>query len=231
MKVFYDLHIHSALSPCADNDMTPNNIVNMSLIKGLDAIAVSDHNSCGNVRAVAEAAGDRIMVIPAMEIETMEEVHILCLFRELEAAEEMSKIISKYRLAIKNRAEIFGKQLYMDSEDNVIGEEECLLVSAIRLGIGEVFEKVRALGGVPIPAHIDRSSCSVISNLGFIPPELGVKTVEITDRNVDNLREKYNDYNIITNSDAHYLGDISEPIHYMEISNKNPGEILDKLSK
>lgn len=231
MKLYYDLHIHSALSPCADDDMTPNNIVNMSLIKGLDVIAVADHNTCGNVRAVTEAADGKVLVIPAMEIETAEEVHVLSLFPTIEAAEEMWNTVKKNRLDIKNKPEIFGHQLYMDKEDNVIGEEEYLLVSAIKLSIEEVFEAVRTLGGTAIPAHIDRSSCSVISNLGFISPELGVKTVEITEKNLSTWAEKYKDCNIITNSDAHYLGDISEAVRHIEICNKNIAEILDSFTK
>ena len=89
MKLYYDLHIHSALSPCGDMDMTPNNIVNMSIIKGLDMIAVTDHNSCGNVRAVMEVAGDRLLVIPGMEVETSEEVHVVCYFPDIERCEKM----------------------------------------------------------------------------------------------------------------------------------------------
>lgn len=230
MKAYYDLHIHSALSPCADDDMTPNNIVNMALIKGLDVIAVADHNTCGNVRAVTDAANGRLLVVPAMEIETAEEVHVLSLFPTIESAEEMWNIVKSHRMNIKNRPDIFGHQLYMDSDDNITGEEEYLLVSAIGLGIDEVFKAVRELGGVPIPAHIDRSSCSVVSNLGFIPSELDVKTVEITEKNLDVWSEKYNGCKIITNSDAHYLGDISEPIRYMEICNKNIEEILGSFT-
>ena len=108
MKLYYDLHIHSALSPCGDNDMTPNNIVNMSLLKGLDVIAVTDHNSCGNVRAVQKAAEGRLLVIPGMEIETSEEVHILGLFPCIESAEEMEGIIKDLSAPIKNRPEIFA---------------------------------------------------------------------------------------------------------------------------
>ena len=230
MRIYYDLHIHSALSPCADEDMTPNNIVNMSLLKGLDVIAVSDHNSCGNVRAVTEAAAGRLLVIPAMEIETAEEVHVVCYFPSVERAEQMWEILRKNGLPVKNRPEIFGRQLYMDAEDRILGEEEYLLVSAVQLSIDEVFFKVRELGGVPVPAHIDRSSCSVVSNLGFIPPELKAETVEITAGNLDTWRRNYENFHIITNSDAHYLGDISEPMHYIEINNKNIGEILGKLT-
>lgn len=232
MKLYYDLHIHSALSPCGDNDMTPNNIVNMSIIKGLDIIAVTDHNSCGNVRAVMEVAGDRLLVIPGMEVETSEEVHVVCYFPNIEKAEQMGEFVKSHMQGIKNQEEIFGEQLYMDSEDNIIGKEDLLLVTATDLTIFEVVDKAKELGGVAVPAHIDRSSYSVLSNLGFMPPELLVQTVEITAKNRSKMEEEYEKkYNIISNSDAHYLEDIQEPVFFVEIMSKNAENLLKYLCK
>lgn len=229
MKLYYDLHIHSALSPCGDKDMTPNNIVNMSIIKGLDIIAVTDHNSCGNVRAVMEAAGDNLLVVPGMEVETSEEVHMVCLFPTIESAEKMEKIIRDGSNFVKNRPEIFGNQYYMNAEDEVVGEEADLLVSASGLDIYQVVENVTNLDGVAIPAHIDRTSYSVLSNLGFIPPDLNVSAVEITAANREVMKEQYGDYFILTDSDAHYLGDISEKLYYLDISAKISAENLCKI--
>lgn len=230
MKIFYDFHIHSALSPCGDNDMTPNNIVNMSYLKGLDAIAVTDHNSCGNVRAVTEAAQDMdLIVIPGMEIETSEEVHMVALFPDIQSAEEMEEILKKSCPPILNRAEIFGNQYYMDKNDEIIGEEERLLVTASGLDIYAVAEKVKALSGVVYPAHIDRDSYSVLSNLGFIPPDLDISAVEITKKNRERLCGEYDNYEIITSSDAHYLGNISEKEFFIDVSDKNSLEILSNL--
>ena len=231
MKLYYDLHIHSALSPCGDNDMTPNNIVNMSILKGLDAIAVTDHNSCGNVRAVLKAAGDNLLVIPGMEIETAEEVHIVCYFKDIESAEKMQELVWESLPDIKNRPEIFGRQLYMNELDETVGEEERLLVNATPLDIYSVFENVQKLGGVAVPAHIDRTSYSIISNLGFIMPDLNITAVEITKKNLDKWKAEYNEYNIITNSDAHYLEDISERENCIEILGKTTKEFLDFLCK
>lgn len=230
MKAFYDLHIHSALSPCADADMTPNNIVNMALLKGLDVIAVTDHNSCGNLRAVTEVAGDNLLVIPGIEVETAEEVHVLCYFPTVEAAEAMEGCLREHRLPIRNKPEIFGHQWYMNREDEVVGEEEHLLVSATQLSIGEVFRYTAELGGTAVPAHIDRSSYSVISNLGFLPSELLVTAVEITERNRDLWESEWGAYTIITNSDAHQLGFIAEPVRCMDIRTKSAMEILDRLT-
>lgn len=229
MEIFYDLHIHSALSPCGDNDMTPNNIVNMSILKGLDVIALTDHNSCGNVRSAIAAAAGRILVIPGMEIETSEEVHMVSLFPNVESAEEMERILRSSCAPVKNRPEIFGNQYYMDENDEIIGEEENLLVTATGLDIYSVTENVRALGGAVMPAHIDRSSYSVLSNLGFIPPDLSVKSVEITAKNRESMLDEYSKYNVFTDSDAHYLWDISEPLYSLDISNKNIVEILSKI--
>ncbi|MBQ3573063.1 MAG: PHP domain-containing protein [Clostridia bacterium] len=231
MKLYYDLHIHSALSPCGDNDMTPNNIVNMAYIKGLDIIAVTDHNSCGNVRAVQRAAEGKLMVIPGMEIETSEEVHILGLFPCIEAAEEMESIIKGCSPPIKNRPEIFGNQYYMDENDEIVGEEENLLVTATGLDIYAAVENILRLGGVPVAAHIDRTSYSVLSNLGFIPPDLKIGTVEITSANRDAMLGEYKDYVVLTSSDAHYLGDISERNCYVEVLNRDAREFLSKICK
>lgn len=231
MKLFYDLHIHSALSPCGDNDMTPNNIVNMSIIKGLDVIAIADHNSAGNVRATMEVAGDNILVVPAMEVTTSEEVHALCYFPDIDSAEDMSDFIHSHLPDIKNRTDIFGNQYYMNSEDEVIREEEKLLVSATDLSIYDVAEETKKRGGIMVPAHIDRDSYSVLANLGFMPPDLITGAVEITDKNRERLSSEYEKYAIITDSDAHYLENISEPKHQLDILNKNAGEIVGFLSK
>ena len=231
MKCYYDLHIHSCLSPCGDGDMTPNNIVNMALIKGLDIISLTDHNSWGNLESVIKAAGDKILVIPGMEVESSEEVHICCYFPTLEACKEMWEIVKKNMQGIKNKPEIFGNQQYMDEEDNIIGEEDELLVAATKLSIDEVFSYTKSLGGVAIPAHIDRTSYSVISNLGFIPDNLDIKTVEITPKNRDKLQNEYKKYNIVSNSDAHYLWDISEPEFFVDIAKKTIADTLEFLCK
>ncbi len=231
MKLFYDLHIHSALSPCGDKDMTPNNIVNMALIKGLSVIAVADHNSCGNVRSLIKVADGRLLIVPAMEVTTAEEVHTLCLFPTVEQAEDMGQLVYAHLPDIKNRPDIFGHQYYMNDADEIIKEEERLLVSATDLSIYEVEEKARERGGLMIPAHIDRSSYSLIANLGFMPPDLPVATVEITARHLDAMRDEYAAYHIITDSDAHYLEDMAEAERSLEVLHKKTDEIIKFLSK
>lgn len=231
MKLYYDFHIHSALSPCGDNDMTPNNLINMSIIKGLDAVALTDHNACENVRAAAAVAGDKIIFIPGMEVETSEEVHIVTLFPTADAAEEMQRILVDSSPFIPNRPEIFGNQYIMDENDEICGEIDRMLVTASGLDIYTVVAAAKDLDGIAYPAHIDRESYSVLSNLGFIPPDLDISAVEITEKSRTALEGEYsNRYNIITSSDAHYLWDISERNHYLEVSDASVRGILNAIS-
>ena len=231
MKLYYDLHIHSALSPCGDNDMTPNNIVNMSYIKGLDVIAITDHNTCGNAEAAIKAAGDNILVIPGMEIETSEEIHIVSYFPDIERAREAEKIVKAHLPFIENDVKIYGNQYYMDEEDEIKGEEKSLLVTATTLDIYDVFRLVKECGGVAAPAHIDKQSYSVLSNLGFLPDDIDIKTVEITPRRRHLLENEYKKYNILSNSDAHYLENILEREFYIDITEKNAKGVIDFLCK
>lgn len=206
-KLRYDLHIHSCLSPCGEEEMTPNNIIGMAQILELDVLAVADHNTAKNlpaIMALGKAAG--LLVVPAIEVTTAEEVHVLSLFPSLEAALEMDRILYEALPSVMNRPDIFGRQLWMDEEDQVLGETDKLLINATSLSIERVFSQVRALGGVPIPAHVDKNAYSVLSNLGFIPPELGVSTVEVA-------RPPFagaDGYRIITDSDAHALETLAQ---------------------
>jgi len=222
--IYYDFHIHSCLSPCGDQDMTPNNIVNMAMLLGLNAIAVSDHNTVGNVKAAMEVAKEvGITVIPGMEVETEEEVHILTLYPSLEAAEVAASEVYKKLPAIKNRAEIFGEQVFMDKDDNITGYEERLLISSAGMSMNYLFDVVKSVGGIYIPAHVDRHSYSVLTNLGFIPDDIDIKNIEISRMTQDvdaflSARDELKKYNIYRNSDAHYLQDMKEAEAYLNIS-------------
>ncbi len=235
MRYHIDLHMHSCLSPCGDNDMTPNNIVNMALIKQLDIIAVTDHNSSLNLEAIIECAKEtNLLVIPGMEIETSEEVHFVALFRDLNSCKKMSDIIMQTLTPIKNNVDIFGEQRILNSEDEQIGfVEQCLVVSS-KLSIYDIMPKVKELGGVLIPAHVDKTSYSIISNLGYIPDDLEFKTVELS-KNIDNdtALNKYpylQKYKLIHSSDAHYLWDIAERgLCSIELEEKSIDCLLDKL--
>ena len=223
--LYYDFHIHSALSPCGDNDMTPNNIVNMSAISGLSAIAISDHNSIKNVKAAMEVGKEcGVSVIPGMEVETAEEVHILTLYPSIEAAEYVAEEVYKALPDIANRPEIFGEQRIMDKDDNIVGYEEKLLISPTSLSIDKLFDLVLSAKGIFIPAHVDRHSYSVLTNLGFIPDDLDIRHIEISKSVLDiesylNNRPDLKNYKIFRNSDAHYLENISQREAYIDVEN------------
>ena len=231
MKLKYDLHIHTALSPCAQDEMTPNNIVNMALINELDVIAITDHNSCKNVEAVIKAAEETgLLVIPGMEIESREEIHIVALFFCPIDVYNVQDVIYQHLPRQKNTEKVFGKQLLFNAEDDIVGVEDKLLTFATDLSINEVFQLVRSHNGVPILAHIDRKSYSVISNLGSIPENLQAKTLEISMySNCETFAEIYSDYQLIQNSDAHELGYIGVCQNFIETDNKSITSILKKL--
>ncbi len=228
MNFYYDLHIHSALSPCGDIDMTPNNIVNMSVLKGLDFIAVTDHNSILNLPAIMECAQNTsLTVIPGMEIETSEEVHILSLFPSIDDAFKAYETVKNNSMNIKNKPEIFGHQAIMNSEDVIVDFESTLLVTATKLSIEQVKKLIECNNGVAIPAHIDRNSYSIISNLGTIP-DIGFKTIELS-KTADITQYNNLGFNIIINSDAHYLEDIFEPVNTINLEEKSAECLISHL--
>lgn len=221
MRYYYDFHIHTALSPCGDNDMTPNNLVNMALLKGLDLIAVTDHNSAENAAAAVEVGRrNGLIVVPGMEIETAEEVHVVSLFPDVESALCVQEILYGRMNGVENREEIFGEQRILNADDEESGRVRQLLITAVSLMIEEVFQIVEDAGGVCIPAHIDRDSHSILSNLGVIPEDLAVKNIEIS-KDCDRVtflgaNPGLEKCGILRSSDAHYLWDISERENYIE---------------
>ena len=231
MKIFADTHIHSCLSPCAHEEMTPNNIVNMALIKGLELIAVTDHNSADNLRAVAEAAeGTGLCVVPGMELESSEEVHVLAYFDVLEKAEELGRAIYPYLPDMPNNSRFFGSQTVMDKEDNSLREEPKLLVQPLELSIDQLVPMIRKFGGEAVPAHIDRPSHGIIPLLGFISPYLDIKTAEISAAGMaSGFKEYPEELMVLTASDAHDLGNIFEAVHQIELSQNTPQAFLEAI--
>ena len=133
-KYYYDLHIHSCLSPCGDDDMTPNNIAGMAALKGLQVLALTDHNTCKNCPAFFAACKKQgIIPIAGAEVTTAEDIHAVCLFPSLEAAMNFDRLMDERRVRVANEPDIFGRQQIMDEEDNVIGEEKYLLINALDL--------------------------------------------------------------------------------------------------
>ncbi len=167
MGLSYDLHIHSCLSPCGDADMTPGNIVGMAKVKGLDVIAVTDHNSCKNCPAVMKFAEEYgILAISGMELTTMEEVHVLCLFPDVDAAMAFDEMVYKRLLPVPNQEDIFGRQEIYDATDSCVGTVPNLLINATDITFDDAYGVVAEYGGVMVPAHIDKKTNSLLSNLG-----------------------------------------------------------------
>ena len=222
---YYDLHIHSALSPCADNDMTPNNIAGMAALKGLQILALTDHNSAKNCPAFFEACKRQgIIPIAGMELSTAEDIHLVCLFEELDDAMRFDAEIEKHLMPIKNRPEIFGDQQILDGEDEQIGEFETLLISATDLPIADAIALARDFGAHVHPAHIDRESNGIVAILGDVPPEYEFETFELRERaNLERLApivEELNENNLLVCSDAHHLWDISEAENSLDIDDE-----------
>lgn len=222
---FYDLHIHSCLSPCADDDMTPANIAGMAALQGLNLVALTDHNSCKNCPAFfAHAKRYGIVPVAGMELTTAEDIHVICLFPDLESAMRFDSVVSGRLIKVKNKADIFGNQFIMDENDEKIGEEDSLLINATTMDLEEAFNTVRSLGGVCYPAHIDRESGGLIAVLGDFPEEPVYTAFELNMK--DSLEEYRSRYPVIggkkfvVSSDAHNLWSISEAENSIELDDE-----------
>ena len=208
MLVRYDLHIHSALSPCAENDMTPVNIVAYAKLNGLDMVAISDHNAIQNVE-VALKAGEAfgVTVVPAIEVQTAEDIHVLCLF---ETYADLKAFYAGLEFAkIKNKPEIFGEQLILDEDDNVVGQLEDLLLVSSTVSSRALPDLARKYGGVAVAAHIDRDANGMVQILGDV--EESYYAVELSDKATEKEIKKYKEkYNVLIDSDAHTLESIGK---------------------
>lgn len=207
-----DLHIHSALSPCADNENTPNNIVGMALVNGLDIIALTDHNTVANCRVTAEIGkAQGVIVVPGMELTTAEEIHVVCLFPDCDSAEAFGAEVEKRLLKVKNRRELFGDQYIMDEEDRVVGEYPWLLSNATSVSFDGVPGLVAPFGGICMPAHIDRHSNGVLSVLGELREDMGYSLGEISRHaTVADYGRRFPFLRLFRDSDAHFLWDMAE---------------------
>jgi len=234
MKYYADLHIHSALSACAENDMTPNNIVNMSMLKGLQIISVTDHNSAANLPAVEMACRSAgLTFVPGIELTTYEEVHLLCYFKKLEHALDFSAYIYSNMPSYKNRRDIFGEQLVMNEKDEIIYEEPLLLSTASFIDFDGAVKIIKGTGGCAVPAHIDRTSYSILANLGDIPDYLDINTVELSRdccaEQFLKTRKSLSKYRYIVSSDAHRLGDILEMQTFFELNELSCQKVLEYI--
>ena len=229
-KLFYDLHLHSCLSPCGDNDMTPNNMAGMASLKGLQIAALTDHNSSKNCPAfLAACEKNGIVGIAGMELTTSEEIHLVCLFEYLDAALGFSAEVEKHRFPIKNKPHIFGEQLILDENDEKIGEEEFLLINATALDLETAVSLARSYGAFVMPARIDKQANGIIGILGTFPETPAFSYAELSDASAaDALKAAHpalDGCTFLSNSDAHYLWDIHEAEEFIELDGSDDSSV------
>lgn len=216
MSAYCDLHLHSCLSPCGDQEMTPWNLVGMARIKGLDVIALTDHNTALNTPdAMAAGAEYGVQVIPGMEITSREDVHILGYFASLEAALAAGESVYAHLPDVKNQPLLFGEQIIMRDGDTPSGTLDKLLINATDLSVDEVCGLIRSFGGVAVPAHINRGSNGMIGALGLMPflPEYPVVEVYSGVPCPDYaVKGRF----VLHSSDAHRLEDIQERVFSLD---------------
>lgn len=214
-QLTYDLHIHSCLSPCGDDEMTPASIAGIALLNGLDVIALTDHNTAKNCPAflkACEAYG--ILGIPGMELTTAEDFHCVLLFQTLSQALLFDAYVDAHRLKIPNKPAIYGHQYIMNEQDVICGEVPDLLIPATDISFDGLTPLAESYGAIMFPAHIDKSSTSLIASLGLIPPDSQFRTAELMDLKHFHALKNSNPYldccHIISNSDAHRLEQIRD---------------------
>jgi len=207
-----ELHVHTVLSPCAEVEMIPPLIVSEALKRDINLIAITDHNATANIAAVQKAAeGTGLVVLPGMEVQTLEEVHALCLFDTLDQAQSWQKEVDSCLPPLENNIEFFGEQFVVDDEGGFIRREHQLLITSAELSIDDVYEKVDVLGGLVIPAHVDRKAFGLFANLGLISSEWPVVAMEISRHiSVDQALKTYQqlqDYPLLQSGDVHRLNE------------------------
>ncbi len=231
-----DLHIHTVLSPCADLDMSPENIVAQAKKQKLDIIGITDHNSTRNFEAVSKVASrENIFVLPGCEINTFEEIHVLVFFPDTKAMNDFQQYIDRHLPPIANHPRMLGYQVLVDEHSNITGYEEKYLGSALAVGIDEVELKVHELSGIFIPAHVDRHVTSIYSQLGFIPKSLQFEALQISKKvNETDIRAKYSisdEISVVKFSDAHYPENVGEVCTIFEMQEISFSEIKKALLK
>ncbi|MEA4908026.1 MAG: PHP domain-containing protein [Anaerolineaceae bacterium] len=207
-----ELHVHTVLSPCAQVEMIPPLIVREAVERGINLLAITDHNATANIAAVQQAARQAgLVVLPGMELQTQEEVHVLCLFDSLEQAQALQETVTDHLPDVPNRADYFGEQFVVDETGDFIRREERLLINSTSLSIKAAWEIVAGLGGLLIPAHVNRKAFGLLNNLGFVPTDFPVEVLEISRHlKPGEATQKFpqlSGYPLIQSGDVHGLDD------------------------
>lgn len=204
-----DLHVHSALSPCASYRMAPTEIVRQAIRRGIDILAITDHNSAENVESLVMAAeGSGLRILPGMEVETSEEVHLVVIFDSVVSALQWQEFVYQHLPSLQNDERVYGVQLVLGPANQFLHKNTRLLIAPADLNVDAVVAEVNVRGGFCVPAHVDRPSYSIISNLGFIPDNLDVPAVELSSNARGPLEQWTGGKEFIRSSDAHDLSQI-----------------------
>ncbi len=216
-----DLHIHTVLSPCGDLEMSPSAIVTRALARGLDMIAITDHNTTRQVKVTQKIGREKgLFVLGGVEVTSQEETHCLCYFADDTQLDAFQTFLDAHLPPIPNDEDRFGYQLIVDEDDEIVGEAQYHLLNAIDVDIDGIYDEVHRIGGLFVPAHINKGTTSLMSQLGFVPPDLRADGLEINFRTTkEEILKKFaylKRFNFITDSDAHFIdnvGDVYNVIH------------------
>lgn len=221
-----DLHIHTVLSPCGDLEMSPSAIVERALARGLDMIAITDHNTTRQVKVTQKIGCEHgLFVLGGVEVTSQEETHCLCYFETDSQLDQFQDFLDAHLPPIPNDEDRFGYQLIVDENDEIVGEEQYHLLNAIDVDIDGIYEEVHRIGGLFVPAHINKGTTSLISQLGFIPPDLKADGLEINRRTTrEEILKKFaylKRFNFITDSDAHFIDNIGDVYNVIYMEHRN----------
>jgi len=235
-KYIADLHIHTVLSPCGDVEMSPKNILHYARKAGLDIIGITDHNSTLQAPVIKKAAkGTNIKVLLGAEITTKEEIHCLTFFENEIILDQFQTFIENHYSAIKNKPELFGFQLVVNENEDVIQEVDIMLSAALTISVDQLQQKTESLGGIFIPAHVDKAKNSIFSQLGFLPEDLSFDALELSRHHKQNSFLKQHPQiatsSLIQSSDAHYPQDIGAAKTAFEMADNSWNEIKLALKR
>ncbi|MDR1731513.1 MAG: histidinol-phosphatase [Synergistaceae bacterium] len=215
-RFLVDLHLHTVLSPCADLGMGAPEIIARCREEDISLIAVTDHNHTGNFAALRDAAlegGRGPVVLPGMEIQSMEDIHIVTLFRSEEEAKTFKDWLWLRMPPIPNQEEIFGWQLVIDARNDVLEQEPILLIQGAQYTIDEIAARALAAGAIVIPAHLDRPSFSYEAVLGQLPETFPCSAVELSPHvshaALEGWKKRCAGRTLVRSSDAHRIEEIS----------------------
>lgn len=228
MLIRADLHIHSCVSPCASLEMSPRAIAERAKELGIGLLALTDHNTSLNCPAFKENCREMgIWSVYGMEVTSSEEAHLVCLFEDVETALEFSDFVYRYLPDVPNNPDVLGDQVYVDENEDILGEVEKYLGNATALSIDDVREEVFFRNGIFIPAHVDKPVFSIPSQLGFLP-DSNYSAIEVF--NPVNAGD-YSKYPVISNSDAHFLDDIGKKKLFIDVEEKTFECLRESLLK